>query len=170
MRFFSRNWVMFVDSPRARERLAKPVKTYSARHNYACFVFLILFIYVFFFILFFFIVWNIMYFLHSICKLWRCQKLKAKHPRQFPSPPPSLNSFMGLENFSCAIFDYCHFAIYHLARMFAAHPPLFACLPPSSEASTVASKSFSATFMSHTQRARTLVQIESQSKIYAIYK
>lgn len=39
---------MFVDSPRARERLAKPVKTYSARHNSACFVFLILFKYVFF--------------------------------------------------------------------------------------------------------------------------
>lgn len=36
---------------------------------------------------------------------------------------------MGLENFSCAIFDYCHFAIYHLARMFAAHPLLLLWMP-----------------------------------------
>lgn len=104
-------------------------------------------------------------------------KVKSKAPPSVPSsfPPPnepSLNSFMGLENFSCAIFDYCHFAIYHLARIFAAHPPpsLFEWLLPPLWVATVASKSFSATFMSHTQRARTLVQIESQSKIYAIYK
>lgn len=61
-------------------------------------------------------------------------KVKSKAPptvpSSFPHNEPSLNSFMGLENFSCAIFDYCHFAIYHLARMFAAHPPLFECLPP----------------------------------------
>lgn len=61
-------------------------------------------------------------------------KVKSKAAPDSPPTPhpnePSLKHFMGLENFSCAIFDYCHFAIYHLARMFAAHSPPFGCLPP----------------------------------------
>lgn len=135
---------------RTKERLAKPVSTYNTRsHNYLndvlCGKRFCSFVFVFFY--FIFLYHKVWYYIrayiipHSICKLRCCQKLKAKNPAHRPTSPPPLKTEREMGRgggvtwklYSCAIFDYCLFAIYHLARMFAAHPSVH-CQPPASPA------------------------------------
>lgn len=181
MRFFSRNWVMFVDSPRAREpeRLAKPVKTYSARHNYAM-RFLLCFSYFIYYIFFKFSFLLLCEISHIFCTQYaNCGAVKSwkQSTPDSPllSPSPTMNhpwialwvwKILAVQFLTIAILP---FIIWQECLLRIPPPPSLNAFPPLWVA-TVASKSFSATFMSHTQRARTLVQIESQSKIYAIHK